>query len=123
MNSNSKVSPTAIELLFRMMKQRYGSKWQIGLVDRDNRIKAKLIWLDRLQKYTAGDLHKALTKARVMYPERPPTLDEFDDLCHSQRPPRNKRPAYQWLSTEKVERGSRATRDAQMKKIKESLYG
>ena len=123
MNSNSKVSPTVIDLLFRMMKQRYGSKWQIGLVDKDNRMRAKLIWLDRLQKYTAGNVQKAMTKARVMYPERPPTLNEFDDLCNAQKPRRNKQPAYQWLSHEKVERATRATRDAQMKKIKETLQG
>ena len=72
------------------MGDMYGAHWVSrfsGLL-----IEGKALWLEELKQFNANNLAKALKVVKDVYPEKPPTLEQFSTLVKNQK---NYRPGHE----------------------------
>ena len=116
------VNLSAVDRLFYRMKERYGSNWCMKFTDESDRMDAKLDWYRDLKRYNVDDVKRALDKLDEKYPQQPPELEQFVELCAPAKPKKASqltRPGYRTLHIEPVKVADRATGAAEMRKMRE----
>ena len=78
------LSASEVELLFSAMRATYGHKWP-------HAADAIQLWLAALRDFDRSDLQAAVGDAVLTFPDFPPTLPEFANLCRHARQDSNNR--------------------------------
>ena len=115
-----KVNASAVNRIFFLFKQRYGSKFSGQFQTPEEVDNAKAVWLRQLKTVNMSDVKKAMDKVEKRYPDTPPSIDEFKALVPA-KAPKVKQPEYKSLVHDSIKVSSASTGMQYLSELKNHL--